>query len=97
MLISLTVGKVDAGVAVLLTEDKRLRLPLRNPFNPSNHPSSPPTASNHLTRPSFAVEMRRKLQLSSSGIQLPSRRPNYEVSACTAMTAKPATFQNQRK
>ena len=24
MLISLTVGKVDAGVAVLLTEDKRL-------------------------------------------------------------------------
>lgn len=28
MLISLTVGKVDAGVAVLLTQDKRLvRLP----------------------------------------------------------------------
>jgi hypothetical protein len=29
MLISLTVGKVDAGVAVLLTEDKRL---VKNPF-----------------------------------------------------------------
>ena len=27
MLISLTVGKVDAGVAVLLTEDKRLVSP----------------------------------------------------------------------
>ena len=27
MLISLTVGKVDAGVAVLLTEDKRLVTP----------------------------------------------------------------------
>lgn len=30
MLVSLTVGKVDAGVAVLLTEDKRLvRPPMR--------------------------------------------------------------------
>lgn len=29
MLISLTVGKVDAGVAVLLTEDKRL---VRSPY-----------------------------------------------------------------
>ena len=28
MLVSLTVGKVDAGVAVLLTEDKRLVRPL---------------------------------------------------------------------
>ena len=28
MLISLQVGKVDAGVAVLLTEDKRLVIPL---------------------------------------------------------------------
>jgi hypothetical protein len=27
MLVSLTVGKVDAGVAVLLTEDKRLVMP----------------------------------------------------------------------
>lgn len=32
MLISLTVGKVDAGVAVLLTEDKRL---VRSPQNPA--------------------------------------------------------------
>lgn len=32
MLISLTVGKVDAGVAVLLTEDKRL---VTNSYNPS--------------------------------------------------------------
>lgn len=34
MLVSLTVGKVDAGVAVLLTEDKRLvsaQYPLPNP------------------------------------------------------------------
>lgn len=31
MLVSLTVGKVDAGVAVLLTEDKRLvGIPLRS-------------------------------------------------------------------
>lgn len=31
MLVSLTVGKVDAGVAVLLTEDKRLvRPPMRH-------------------------------------------------------------------
>jgi len=29
MLISLTVGKVDAGVAVLLTQDKRLVRPNR--------------------------------------------------------------------
>lgn len=28
MLVSLTVGKVDAGVAVLLTEDKRLVSPI---------------------------------------------------------------------
>lgn len=28
MLVSLTVGKVDAGVAVLLTEDKRLVSPM---------------------------------------------------------------------
>ena len=34
MLISLTVGKVDAGVAVLLTEDKRL---VRNNLLP--HPT----------------------------------------------------------
>lgn len=32
MLISLTVGKVDAGVAVLLTEDKRL---VRSPQSPA--------------------------------------------------------------
>lgn len=31
MLVSLTVGKVDAGVAVLLTEDKRLVSPI-HPF-----------------------------------------------------------------
>jgi hypothetical protein len=30
MLVSLTVGKVDAGVAVLLTEDKRLVSPLED-------------------------------------------------------------------
>ena len=41
MLVSLTVGKVDAGVAVLLTEDKRLvsvqhPLPIR--FQPSIDP-----------------------------------------------------------
>ena len=34
MLVSLTVGKVDAGVAVLLTEDKRLV----GPFGPSCTP-----------------------------------------------------------
>lgn len=33
MLVSLTVGKVDAGVAVLLTEDKRL---VCAPMPPSN-------------------------------------------------------------
>lgn len=47
MLVSLTVGKVDAGVAVLLTEDKRLvrapmaaqqlntarRIPAIHPYN----------------------------------------------------------------
>lgn len=37
MLISLTVGKVDAGVAVLLTEDKRLVSP---PFAPLRQPPS---------------------------------------------------------
>jgi len=31
MLVSLTVGKVDAGVAVLLTEDKRLVSPSMPP------------------------------------------------------------------
>lgn len=31
MLISLTVGKVDAGVAVLLTEDKRIVSQLNDP------------------------------------------------------------------
>jgi hypothetical protein len=38
MLVSLTVGKVDAGVAVLLTEDKRLvspSMPLSAQRNPS--------------------------------------------------------------
>lgn len=41
MLISLTVGKVDAGVAVLLTEDKRLvRIPANNPlFTPRRSPA----------------------------------------------------------
>ena len=34
MLISLTVGKVDAGVAVLLTEDKRLVNPPSPPLAP---------------------------------------------------------------
>ena len=41
MLVSLTVGKVDAGVAVLLTEDKRLvRPPMRHRHrhcNPALH------------------------------------------------------------
>ena len=35
MLVSLTVGKVDAGVAVLLTQDKRLVSKV--PFTPSRH------------------------------------------------------------
>jgi hypothetical protein len=35
MLISLTVGKVDAGVAVLLTEDKRLVREPEDPLHPS--------------------------------------------------------------
>ena len=39
MLVSLTVGKVDAGVAVLLTEDKRLVLLLDSGRNLSNHPT----------------------------------------------------------
>lgn len=35
MLVSLTVGKVDAGVAVLLTEDKRLvRVPIAARLRP---------------------------------------------------------------
>jgi hypothetical protein len=38
MLVSLTVGKVDAGVAVLLTEDKRL-------VSPSMPRSAQPSAS----------------------------------------------------
>lgn len=41
MLVSLTVGKVDAGVAVLLTEDKRLvsvHQPLTIPSHPSIYP-----------------------------------------------------------
>lgn len=37
MLVSLTVGKVDAGVAVLLTEDKRLVSAL----NALQHTNSP--------------------------------------------------------
>jgi hypothetical protein len=37
MLVSLTVGKVDAGVAVLLTEDKRL---VRVPVMAAIHPYS---------------------------------------------------------
>lgn len=36
MLVSLTVGKVDAGVAVLLTEDKRLVSHLKSPSNAAN-------------------------------------------------------------
>lgn len=36
MLVSLTVGKVDAGVAVLLTEDKRLVGPLNALRRPCN-------------------------------------------------------------
>lgn len=37
MLISLTVGKVDAGLAILLTEDKRLVVsPLLVPLNPKH-------------------------------------------------------------
>jgi hypothetical protein len=35
MLVSLTVGKVDAGVAVLLTEDKRLVSPLNASQRPA--------------------------------------------------------------
>lgn len=41
MLVSLTVGKVDAGVAVLLTEDKRLvsaQHPLPNRSRTTIHP-----------------------------------------------------------
>ncbi|MCJ1417880.1 Chitin synthase, class 5 [Xylographa parallela] len=45
MLISLTVGKVDAGVAVLLTEDKRLA---RNPSQPFTGPTK--------TNPPFQIE-----------------------------------------
>lgn len=36
MLVSLTVGKVDAGVAVLLTEDKRLVRSLTAPMRLSS-------------------------------------------------------------
>jgi hypothetical protein len=36
MLVSLTVGKVDAGVAVLLTEDKRLVGSLQCPIAPGS-------------------------------------------------------------
>ncbi|KAF2454572.1 hypothetical protein BDY21DRAFT_260315, partial [Lineolata rhizophorae] len=39
MLISLTVGKVDAGVAVLLTEDKRLVTPDNHPSHSERHES----------------------------------------------------------
>lgn len=48
MLVSLTVGKVDAGVAVLLTEDKRLvcahqsqyvQQPIAARADPCIHPS----------------------------------------------------------
>ena len=39
MLVSLTVGKVDAGVAVLLTEDKRL---VRHPRTPYWYPMVSP-------------------------------------------------------
>ena len=38
MLVSLTVGKVDAGVAVLLTEDKRL-VSVQHPLSIPSHPS----------------------------------------------------------
>jgi hypothetical protein len=38
MLVSLTVGKVDAGVAVLLTEDKRL-VSTHQPLPIRTHPS----------------------------------------------------------
>lgn len=37
MLVSLTVGKVDAGVAVLLTEDKRLVRVPKAPRSPPLH------------------------------------------------------------
>lgn len=52
MLVSLTVGKVDAGVAVLLTEDKRL-VSAQHRF---------PTASIHLPIPERIIG--RSLQLS---------------------------------
>lgn len=40
MLVSLTVGKVDAGVAVLLTEDKRLVCSHILNFQGANHAPS---------------------------------------------------------
>jgi hypothetical protein len=42
MLVSLTVGKVDAGVAVLLTQDNRL-VSTRCPWSHGNPPKSMPT------------------------------------------------------
>ena len=43
MLVSLTVGKVDAGVAVLLTEDKRLvdTHSTQQPAEPSANSNNP--------------------------------------------------------
>lgn len=40
MLVSLTVGKVDAGVAVLLTEDKRLVCSAFTPIAPQAAPGA---------------------------------------------------------
>lgn len=50
MLISLTVGKVDAGVAVLLTEDKRLVRPLLVLW-PQSLRSHPPLLSRRSSQP----------------------------------------------
>jgi hypothetical protein len=50
MLVSLTVGKVDAGVAVLLTEDKRL-------VSPSMPRSAQPNASASLQFTPADVEL----------------------------------------
>jgi len=60
MLISLTVGKVDAGVAVLLTEDKRLvsstRAPVPTyPIPPNEHPNTDSDTPRSNFPPSFSL------------------------------------------
>lgn len=53
MLISLTVGKVDAGVAVLLTEDKRLVSFHYTPMPPRRHHPSTPMLTENPSRSNF--------------------------------------------